>query len=118
MKRAIEATKQEFESASYRTPEYLAWHRLFKRELTAFLKSLGCQEVQFSKPNHFDASGFFRTPNGQAWYFSLGDLRGFKNDLLVRTAKDDRDFTGGMNQYVSLSSEATFATEMRRILKV
>jgi hypothetical protein len=102
MIKALEATQAEFESSSGRTPEYLAWHRLFKREFTKFLTERGATAIKIGKPNHFDMSGFF-TMGLQVWYFSVGDLRGFKDNMLVRTAKHDRDFTGGQNQYVPLN---------------
>jgi hypothetical protein len=118
MKKAIQALQQEFESSCSRTPEYLAWHRLFKREFTALLQSLGCQEIAIGKPNHFDMSGFFRTKDGQAWWFRIEDLRWSKDNMLVRTAQDFRDYTGGRNQYARLSTAETFSAELQRILGI
>lgn len=119
MKKAIAETQKEFESASYRTPEYLAWHRLFKREFTKFLESRGMTGIEFSKPNHFDMSGFFKDgAKDQIWYFSVGDLRGFKDAMLIRTAKHYKDYTGGMNQYVSLLQDDTyFAARFDELMK-
>lgn len=116
MKKAIGLTLQEFESSSGRTPEYLAWHRTFKREFTKFLEARGCTEIAIGKPNHFDMSGFFRNKNGQLWYFSISDLRGFKDKMLIRTAKHNRDFTGGMNQYASLHTVERFTDNFDRIM--
>ena len=108
MKKAIKATQAEFESSSGKTPEYLAWHRLFKREFSAFLKSKGASNIEIGKPNHFDMSGFFTLGN-TIWYFSISDLRGFKDNMLIRTAKHYKDYTGGMNQYAPLNQgENTF----------
>ena len=106
---------QKFESSSGRTPQYLAFHRLFKREFTAYLKECGAREIQFSKPNHFDATGFF-TINDQPYYFSLSDLRWSKDTLLIRTAKDYRDYHGGTNQFVRLDSIYSFKADMARAL--
>lgn len=117
MKKAINLTGQEFESSSGRTPQYLTWHRTFKREFTKFLQARGVTEIAIGKPNHFDMSGFFKAPNGQLWYFSIGDLRGFKENMLIRTAKHNRDFTGGMNQYATLRSEQEFTDQFDRITK-
>jgi hypothetical protein len=112
MKKAIEATQAEFESASHRTPEYLAWHRLFKREFTKFLNSRGMTGIEFSKPNHFDLSGFFKDgAKDQIWYFSISDLRGFKDNMLIRTAAHYKDFTGGANQYLPLNRGSANFTE-------
>ena len=114
MKKAITETQKDFENSSSRIPEYLAWYRLFKREFTAFLKERGITEISFGKPNHFDMSGFFRKEN-QAYYFSIGDLRGFKDDMLIRTAKDFKDYTGGTNQSILLKSVETFTDGFNRI---
>jgi len=116
MNKTFQALQKEFESSSSRTPEYLAFHRLFKREFTALLKSFSATEVTISKPNHFDVSGFFRDKTGQAWYFRLGDLRGFKDSLLIRTAKDFRDFTGGANQYLNLKDVDSFINGLQRMI--
>jgi hypothetical protein len=112
MKKAIEATQAEFESASCRTPEYLSWHRLFKREFTKFLTEKGATLVQIGKPNHFDMSGFF-TLGTQIWYFSISDLRWSKDQMLLRTAKHYKDYTGGNNQYVPLKrGEYSFCSSL------
>jgi len=111
MKKAIVSTQQHFESSCSRTPEYLAWHRLFKREFTKFLISIGATTmVQIGKPNHFDMSGFF-TVGTQIWYFRIGDLRWFKDTMLVRTAMSYADYTGGQNHYVPLDGSVEDFTE-------
>ena len=116
MKRAISETQREFESSSSRTPEYLSWHRLFKREFTKFLTEHGATLVQIGKPNHFDMSGFF-TWKGQAWYFSVSDIRWSKESMLVRTAQHYKDYTGGQNHFVPLNQGAeTFQLEFRRVV--
>lgn len=118
MKKAIQATQAEFESSSARTPEYLAWHRLFKREFTKFLESKGMTGIDISKPNHFDMSGFFKDGSkDQIWYFSISDLRGFKETMLIRTAAHYKDYTGGMNQYAALNGdEAKFIEGFERVM--
>ena len=114
MKKAITATQKHFESSSNRTPEYLAWHRLFKREFTKFLQSRTATLIEIGKPNHFDMSGFFTIGN-QAWYFRIEDVRWSKRHMLIRKAKDYKDYTGGTNHYASLEDESAFATGFARI---
>jgi hypothetical protein len=114
MKNTITETQKDFESSSGHTPEYIAWHKLFKREFTAFLNNHGATEIAISKPNHFDASGFFWL-DGQIWYFSVGDLRGFKDSMLIRTAEGFKDYTGGRNQYASLRSVEAFTEQFEGI---
>lgn len=116
MAKSIESTKYEFESSSCRTPQYLAWHRLFKREFTAFLKSQGITVVKIGKPNHFDMSGFFQK-DAQWWYFRIEDLRWSKDRMLVRTAAHDKDYTGGRNQYLPLHNAEAFMRAFEQIVR-
>jgi hypothetical protein len=115
MKKAIEATQAEFESSSSKTPEYLAWHKLFKKEFTKFLTNKGASNIVIGKPNHFDMSGFFTLGN-TIWYFSISDLRGFKDTMLIRTAKHYQDYTGGTNQYLPLSTVERFEINFDKII--
>lgn len=105
MKKTLSLITDEFESSSTRTPQYLEFHRTFKREFTKALSLVGCTNVDIGKPNHFDVSGFFTAPNGQIWYFSISDLRWSKDKMLIRTAKHYKDWTGGGNQYVKIDSD-------------
>jgi len=116
MKKALQATKQTFKSFCQKTPEYLAWHKLFKKEFTKFCKNQQISEIQFSKPNHFDLSGFFRTQNGQAWYFRIEDVRWSKESMLLRKAKDFHDFIGGINCFVFLNNAQTFECGFQRLI--
>lgn len=104
MLKSIAILKKGLESASYKTPEFIAFSRTFKTELTNELKAVGAKLTDFSV-GHFYISGFF-TLNGKCFYFSLSDVRGmeFQSEinLLYRTAKDNKDFQGGHNQYVRL----------------
>ena len=94
----------EFESSSSRTPQYLEFHKVFKKELSAVLK-LHVKRVEFSKPNHFDVSGFFELLNGKIYYFSLSDLRLDKGNILIRTATDFKDYSGGSNNFLKLDKD-------------
>ena len=106
----------EFESSSCRTPQYLEFHRTFKSEFKRFLKGLGVTEIEIGKPNHFDISGFFKYRE-QVYYFSISDLRWSKDSMLIRTAKDFKDYSGGSNDFISLDSEEEFLTGLRRVLR-
>lgn len=116
MKKAIQETQKSFESSSSRTSEYLAWHRLFKREFTQFLTSLGATKIEISKPNHFDTSGFFTSTKGQIWYFSISDIRWDKDTLLIRTAATYKDYTGGHNCFVPLNNVDDFTDGVKRLV--
>lgn len=101
MKKALEATQKTYESSSEKTPEYLEWYRLFKKEFVLFLGRLGATNIQINKPNHFGMGGNF-TLGDQMWYFRIEDIRWSKDQMLIRTVKTYRDFVGGANQYASL----------------
>lgn len=115
MKKAIELTHQKFDSSTHRTPEYLHWHRTFRREFVDLLVELGATRVMIGKPNHFDLSGFFEH-HGQLWYVRIEDLRWSKDNMLIRTAAHERDYIGGINQYVSLANAEAFELGLRIIL--
>lgn len=102
-----------FESSASETPEFKNFFSTFKREFKRELVALGATDIKFSK-GHFYVSGFFTSKTGQAYYFCLSDVRGMNDGirmnsdscmskLLYRTADHYKDFTGGMNQYVSIN---------------
>jgi hypothetical protein len=114
MKKSIKLLEGGFESSCSTTPEFASFFRTFKKEFTKELQTIGATEIEFSR-GHFHLTGFFRTTDGQLWYFSLSDVRGmsygmFKdpdscmNKLLYRTAKHNKDWTGGSNRYAKIES--------------
>lgn len=112
MKKSIELLKQGFESSSYKTPEFINFANTFKRELTKELKNADCTLVKYNV-GHFYVYGFFKTPSGELYYFSLGDLRGSEilmressgMKMLYRTAITTDDYTGGRNQWVDIEPD-------------
>jgi len=63
-------------------------------------------------------SGFIER-DGKFVYFSISDIRHFPNkgvaDILVRTAKDSHDYTGGINNFADL---AGFEPLVDRLLNI
>lgn len=57
---------------------------------------------------HYFVSGFLRDSNGNYVYFSKQDwdsvsnVKWLRNEILVRTAKSRKDYTGGNNGYATL----------------
>jgi hypothetical protein len=79
-----------------------AFKDFFRREknrLSKIFREKGCTKFEMNYGfNYF--SGFFTSPSGQIYYFSCSDVRYSGYDtLLIRTAKDYNDFTGGYNQF-------------------
>ena len=98
MEKTLTMLTENFESSSVLTPQFQAFSRLFKREFTKLLASLGAIGVKMSR-GHFGLSGFFQIEK-QIWYFSIGDVRWNKNNMLIRTATSFEDYTGGRNQFI------------------
>ena len=72
------------------------------------LKQADFTDIKFSN-GYYYFSGF-ATKNNKIIYFSISDVRHFpptggSTDLLIRTAKDYKDYTGGVNNYSSLKTE-------------
>tara|TARA_R110000765_G_scaffold13519_5_gene40427 strand:+ start:6089 stop:6400 length:312 start_codon:yes stop_codon:yes gene_type:complete len=72
------------------------------------LKEADFTDIKFLN-GYYYFSGF-ATKNNKAIYFSISDVRHFPPtgggaDLLIRTAKDYKDYTGGSNNYSSLETE-------------
>ena len=103
MKKTKQLLSIEFESSTTKTPQYLEFYKTFKREFTNMLKPY-INNIKIHKPNHFDVSGFFERKDNQIFYFSLGDLRWNKKELLIRTATDFKDYTGGRNNFIPMNN--------------
>ena len=96
----------DFESSSGLTPEFASFAEAFK----SHLKSELGKDFDIVKFNcgHFYVSSFFRNrSNGKMAYMSVSDVRFSKDEwnsrVLVRTAKDDVDYSGGSNCFCRLS---------------
>ncbi len=72
-----------------------------KRRIKKVLTEMGCTNLEMSRQFYYYC-GFFTSPSGQTYYFSISDVRHGFNDgkLMYRTAKDRKDFRGGANQWV------------------
>ena len=82
--------------------DFKDFFRREKNRLTKIFKEKGCTNIEMNYGFYY-FSGFFTSPSGQVYYLSCSDIRHFGyNTLLIRTAKDYNDFTGGTNQYVNI----------------
>jgi hypothetical protein len=94
---------REFQSSTTQTDEFKEFARNYKKALKGHLPK-GTKIVSYNR-GHFCISGF--VSDGEKFvYFSCADVRFFPNawakNILVRTAKDTKDFTGGINHYTTL----------------
>lgn len=93
----------EFESSTGLTKEFAQFAKDFKKHILSALPQ-GSELVMWSR-GHFEVCGFVKRGNKYV-YFSISDVRywpdGWYNDILVRTAKGERDYTGGCNHTTTL----------------
>jgi hypothetical protein len=95
----------DFESSSYLTEEYA----LFDKEVKKYIKGLLGEKLELVKWNrgHFYFSAFIKNKKtDKLVYISCSDVRGCSdnwfNNLLIRTAEHEKDYTGGSNDYCKL----------------
>lgn len=103
----IEKGVYHFSSGTTNSEEFNIFFDKFKKSFTRELRKIKATKIEFNK-GHFYLNGFF-TVQGQVIYFSISDVRSFQvtdwrgiPQMLVRTAKDYKDFTGGHNRYVTI----------------
>ncbi len=94
----------EFSSGSYTGEDYKTFERKYINYLKTIAQENGWRFVSALK-NHYEFSAFLEV-NYHFIYLSISDVRYFQNEwynnILIRTAKSDRDYTGGSNHYTDL----------------
>jgi len=117
MKATLRMLKENFMSSSELTPQFEAFHNLFKEEFTKYLKqTFNATRIDIRR-GHFACCGFFELPSENIYYFSLGDVRWDEKEMLLRTAKSFTDYVGGSNGFVTLEDVFSFDRDMQRIVK-
>lgn len=112
MKQIIALLQRGFQSSSMKTKEFTLFARLFKKHFTVELANVELTLTKFNV-GHFYVCGFFQAKTGQYYYFSISDVRGseyvieregcFK--IMWRTAKNQTDYSGRQNRYVSINND-------------
>ena len=84
--------------------DYKSFQTKYKNFLKKLCKENGYELASFL-PGHYEFSCFVKN-NDKFVYISISDVRYFKtswfNLILIRTAQNEKDYTGGYNQYTSL----------------
>lgn len=100
-------TQGIIDEGCYQSDDFKNFCREFRSFIKRELKKVGGTDYQQSN-GHYYITGFF-TLNNQVYYISLSDIRDGFNiydvDLLIRTAKDYKDFTGGKNNYIPIKDD-------------
>jgi len=78
--------------------EFKLFARRFRAGLTRELNQVGGKDLKFNV-GHYEVSGFFTVD--RPYYFSFNE-RNPKLGFLIRTAENYSDYTGGINQFLTL----------------
>lgn len=88
------------------SPEYKNFQTNYRSVIKDFCKDIDMELHSFSK-NHYEFSAVIKSnKTGKFYYISISDVRFWKNqwaeDILYRTMKHDKDWSGGSNCYSTL----------------
>ena len=104
----------EFTSGPTTDVDFKVFARLFRKQIQKSLPP-GAELVNASN-GHYYISGFVKRDSNFV-YFSISDVRYFPGEwyknILVRTAKHEKDYTGGSNRYTTLEN---FTNDVDRLL--
>ena len=86
----------------YTSEDFKKFCREFKSFINKEIKKVGGTNYKQNN-GHYYISGFF-TVGDKIYYISLDDIRSgyFHCSLLIRTAKNYQDFTGGRNHFLEI----------------
>ena len=103
----------KFTSGGTTGEDFREFAKLFFKHLNKILKPKKLRLVKCST-GHYYVCGFVTDGEKKFVYFSISDVRSFpltwRDNILIRTAEHDKDWTGGSNNYTSLCkfSEAVY----------
>jgi hypothetical protein len=93
----------EFSSGSVIDEDFKVFARLFKKHIANNLPPR-TRLVTYGR-GHYEVSGFIER-QGKCVYFAISDVRYFpgnwRENILIRIASSDHDYTGGSNHYTRL----------------
>ena len=99
----------EFSSGTTTGEDYKTFERKYINYLKGICKQNNWEFVTANK-NHYCFSAFLKV-NGRYIHLSISDVRHFKNEwyknILIRTALNEKDYTGGSNHHSNLESLET-----------
>ena len=104
----------EFSTGVYPGKDYLTFQTKYINFLRKLCRENGWELVNVGR-NHYCFSCFFKKQD-KFVYLSIADVRFSENTwydrILVRTAKNDKDYTGGQNQFCNLPNLESFITKV------
>lgn len=94
----------EFSSGCYTGDDYKQFQTEYINYLRSLCKQNGWELVNVGR-NHYEFTALIKRDSRYV-YFSISDVRYWQNEwykhILIRTANNDKDYTGGNNNYTSL----------------
>ncbi len=97
----------EFSSGCYTGEDYKTFERKYLNYIRSVCKKCGWELIDTTK-GHYWCAGFIKNQANKYVYFMTSDVRGKNNEwfyhLLIRRAKDNKDYRGEQNHYVALQT--------------
>lgn len=94
----------EFSTGIYTGEDYKKFQNKYINYLRSICKERGWEVVNVGRGHYYFC--LFIKENGNYIYLAIHDVRynpnSWHNNILVRTAKHNKDYTGGQNMYTSL----------------
>lgn len=91
-----------FSTGTITGDDYLSFQKDARSDLNKMAKEKGLIVHSFNK-NHYCFSAILKTQDGKYIYTSISDVRFFPNQFLdhvsIRTMSNEKDYTGGTNNY-------------------
>ena len=105
----------EFSSGCYTGDDYKSFQTKYINYLRSICKNNHWRLVNVGK-NHYCFSAFIKSAENKCVYISISDVRYFSNEwydhILIRTAENETDYRGGVNNYTTLSDLEGTAAEL------
>ena len=105
----------EFSSGPYTGQDYKTFQTKYINYLRSLCKQNSWELVNIGR-NHYCFTAFIKNSQGKHIYLSVSDVRFFNNEwynhILIRTAKNEKDYSGGWNNYTSLSELKSAITRL------
>lgn len=105
----------DFSSGPYTGKDYLTFQTKYINYLRSLCRQNGWELVNVGR-NHYCFTAFIKDGNGRFVYLSVSDVRGRNNEwyksILIRTAKQEKDYTGGWNNYTALPELQSAVTSL------
>lgn len=96
---------------------YEASSRQLDRKVKSYLKSILPEAKIFGFKGGFCCTSGFVEMNGKFVYISIPDIRfnrNWQNNILMRIAKNEHDYTGGWNDYTTIER---LSTDIMKLIK-